>query len=155
MECRCGGDGDRCFDGDRVFFRSGVLCLGDGVRVTCRFFRSEFDVVDFSRFDRVVEPFSRERERVRRTSLRGVRLRLRLRERLEFDDDDEDGESERERLNVEANFLDLCSSCNFVRLRLRLRLRLRPEILNIKFKFRPVYRRFTKNSLTLATASIT
>lgn len=153
MECRCGGDGDRCFDGDRVFFRSGVLCLGDGVRVTCRFFRSEFDVVDFSRFDRVMELFSRERERVRRTSLRGVRLRLRLRERLEFDDDDEDDESERERLNVEANFLDLCSSCNFVRLRLRLRLR--PEILNIKFKFRPVYRRFTKNSLTLATASIT
>lgn len=63
LDCFRGGDGDRFFDGERVLLRSAVLFCGDGVRVSCLFFLSEFDTVDLLGLDLVAEFFSREYER--------------------------------------------------------------------------------------------
>ena len=62
-DCFRGGDGDRLAVGVVcVFSRSADFFSGDGVRVACRFFRSEFDA-DLSRFDLVDEFLSCECER--------------------------------------------------------------------------------------------
>lgn len=108
-----------CSTGDGVRFNFGVLwpfsrsddfLLRDGLLVELRFFRSDScGVFDLSRFD-----LDFSREWLLRFCLFDERwCDLDRVERF----DEEDDESERR--SVEANFLDLWSSCNFVRLLLR------------------------------------